>query len=445
MKDRQTLPVTTKWLGARDLTILGLLAISLPLLVVTSYIDGLIWIALFNSLIALLCYWDYRRLKEQVEQFQWVWKYPKLFVEGSDGEVELSLYNPLDLSLRLLVQARWPFAAGVSPAAQAGQSERSGWSVFKFPTRPIQAGTHRSEGILLRTWGPAGFVFADFFIPLVDEFNVSLALVKSHRKRRRRLNIPLSQIDGPHVQRRKAQAGAFTALRFYQQGDPMRLVDWKASSRRGRLVSREFDPERQFHTYIALECGRGMSRIHEGRTWFQHSISALLTVIRVLLKEGRSASLYVFDSKIQMAEARISSPRQFPILAKTLMKTIPSEIEPDYALLRKALGHVRRKGHQLIVVSALSPKAFTEDRDGSIEKLTRHFRTTVARLEDPARRVLPCIEYFCLEQFYRSAYLRMEANQEQAVDRELRSRKGQLLATEPAYLCQDLKRSLYLA
>ena len=444
MKENQELDVKTTWIGARDQTILALLAVSLPLLVVDSYLTGLLLILLFNGAIFLLCYLDYLKMRDQVAQFEWHWKYPKLCVEGIEADVELSLYNPCELSLPLSVQACWPFISGVSKKVLEGKCERSGWTNFTFPARPIQAGTHHCEGIRLRVYGPAGFVFADFSIPIQDSFNVSLALVKSGQKKRRRLNVPLSTMDGPHTQRRKAAAGAFTSLRFYQQGDPMRLVDWKATSRRGRLVSREFNPEKQLHTYIALECGRGMARLHEGRTWFQHSVSALLTVIRVLLKEGRSASLYVFDSKLRLAEARISSPRQFPLLAKTLMKVNPSEIESDYALLRKALAHVRRRGHELIVVSALSPKAFLEDRDGSFGKLSKHFKTTVARLEDPARRVMPCIEYFCLEQFYRSAYLRMEANQEQAVNRELRSRKGQLLPTEPNYLSVDLRNHLYL-
>jgi len=445
MKEPTVVPVTLRWVGLRDLAVLGLLAVGLPLLVVDSYTVGLTVLLVGNGLVAVLAAWDYGRLRGQVERLQWSWEFPHLLVEGSDGTATLSLYNGQDHSTRLLVQALWPDEAGVSPAPLETATERRGWATVTFPTRPIQAGTHRSDGVRVRAWGPAGLVFADFDVPLPAEFTVSLALFRGGTtQRRRRLELPPSRQEGPYVVRRKASEGAFSALRFYQPGDPLRHVDWKATSRRGRLVSREFDPERQFHTWLAVECGRGMGRHFEGRTWFQHGVGAVLAVIRQLITKGRSASLYVFDGKLRIVEARISSPKQFPVLAKTLLKTEPSEVEPDYALLYKALGHVRTRGNQLVLLSALPAKAFLEERDGGFAGLSRRFRTTVVRLEDPSRRVAPCLDFVNLDQFHRSAYLRMEANQEQTVSNELRGRQGCLIPSEPAFVGQDLLRHLQL-
>ena len=45
-------------------------------------------------------------------------------------------------------------------------------------------------------------------------------------------------------------------LRDYRHGDPLRIIDWKASARRRNLVSRELSEERHLEIMIAIDAGR---------------------------------------------------------------------------------------------------------------------------------------------------------------------------------------------
>ncbi len=45
-------------------------------------------------------------------------------------------------------------------------------------------------------------------------------------------------------------------LRDYRRGDPLRAVDWKASARRGRLVSRDFSQDQHLEVIVAVDAGR---------------------------------------------------------------------------------------------------------------------------------------------------------------------------------------------
>lgn len=45
-------------------------------------------------------------------------------------------------------------------------------------------------------------------------------------------------------------------LRDYRRGDPLRAIDWKASARRGRLISREFSDDQHLEVLIAIDAGR---------------------------------------------------------------------------------------------------------------------------------------------------------------------------------------------
>ena len=45
-------------------------------------------------------------------------------------------------------------------------------------------------------------------------------------------------------------------LRDYRTGDPLRAVDWKATARRGRLVSRDFSEDQHLEVIVAIDAGR---------------------------------------------------------------------------------------------------------------------------------------------------------------------------------------------
>ncbi len=57
-----------------------------------------------------------------------------------------------------------------------------------------------------------------------------------------------------------AHAGGGSAeivqLREYRHGDPLRAIDWKASARRGRLISRDLAEERHLEVLLAVDVGR---------------------------------------------------------------------------------------------------------------------------------------------------------------------------------------------
>lgn len=48
-------------------------------------------------------------------------------------------------------------------------------------------------------------------------------------------------------------------LREYRKGDPLRAVDWKATARRGRLVSRDFSEDQHLEVIVAVDAGRASS------------------------------------------------------------------------------------------------------------------------------------------------------------------------------------------
>src|SRR5262249_17942209 len=69
----------------------------------------------------------------------------------------------------------------------------------------------------------------------------------------------------------------FESLREFQQGDELRDVCWTATARRGRLVTRTYQPERSQTVWMVVDAGRLM-RAREGRhSALDRAVNAALT------------------------------------------------------------------------------------------------------------------------------------------------------------------------
>jgi len=81
------------------------------------------------------------------------------------------------------------------------------------------------------------------------------------------LRIPVQRPTGaPTGMRPRRTEGAGSELhqlRAYFPGDPLGRIDWKATARRGRLVSREFSEDQHLDILVAIDAGR-LSRIRAG-------------------------------------------------------------------------------------------------------------------------------------------------------------------------------------
>jgi len=78
----------------------------------------------------------------------------------------------------------------------------------------------------------------------------------------------------------------FHQLRDYQLGDMLSQVDWKATSKRVSLVSREYQDQRDQTVILAVDCGRRMRSLDGGVPQFDHCLNAMLLLAYTALRQG---------------------------------------------------------------------------------------------------------------------------------------------------------------
>jgi len=97
---------------------------------------------------------------------------------------------------------------------------------------------------------------------------------------------------------RRGEGMDFHQLREFREGDALRQVDWKASARTRKLISREYQDERDQQVVFLLDCGRRMKALDavDGQQvgHFDQALNALFLLAYVALKQGDAVGVATF-------------------------------------------------------------------------------------------------------------------------------------------------------
>jgi uncharacterized protein (DUF58 family) len=96
---------------------------------------------------------------------------------------------------------------------------------------------------------------------------------------------------GAHLRRRRGEGTDFHQLREFRVGDSLRQVDWKATARLRRPISREYQIERDQQIILLLDTGRCMLARDGELSHFDHTLNAVLVLSYIALRQGDAVGM----------------------------------------------------------------------------------------------------------------------------------------------------------
>ncbi len=147
-------------------------------------------------------------------------------------------------------------------------------------------------------------------------------------------------IDGAYRTKRIGISDEFESIRSYLPGDSVRLVNWKATSRVGKLRVNNYEDKRSQDIYIAIDKGRSMEMPFDGLSLLDHSINAGLALSNIILKKNDNVGLIGFEKEVDtFVKANLKSG-QLELILNKLYHQKTSFYEPNFESL---YFHVRKK------------------------------------------------------------------------------------------------------
>ena len=156
----------------------------------------------------------------------------------------------------------------------------------------------------------------------------------------------------------------FESLRDYVRGDEMRHISWTATARRGKLVTRQYQMERDQTILIAIDAGRLMTARIEKETKLDSAVHAALALMSAAARAGDNAGLVVFGRRIQAFLPPKRGAEHLDAALEALYAVEPEMIEPSYSRAFEFVAANSRRRSLVVVITDLV------DEEGSRELLS---------------------------------------------------------------------------
>lgn len=182
---------------------------------------------------------------------------------------------------------------------------------------------------------------------------------------------------GHHASPHKGFSVEFRQHRPYVQGDEIRRLDWKVFGRSDRFYIREYDEETNLRATIVLDASGSMNyRGQKGVQKFDYARKLAASLAYLLMSQQDAVGLVTFDSKLRENIPCRTKITHLHLLLEAMMKTEPgkdtslapvieslaqrlkrrglviliSDFFDDAAAILKAIGILRKKGHEVIAL-----------------------------------------------------------------------------------------------
>lgn len=266
---------------------------------------------------------------------------------GVKRTVQLRIHNTSKRSLTLEVFDHFPLEVNTQ-----GFPLRLGLAVGKF-AEPLYEITANERGKLhfpclqLRILSPLQLWWHDVKLPVASATKVYPNFAAVAQYALMATDHHLSHM-GIMKKRRRGEGQDFHQLREYRAGDSLRQIDWKASSRMHKPISREYQDERDQEIIFLLDCGHRMLAKDDELSHFDHTLNAILLLTYVALRQGDAVGLGSFAGQHRWLPAH-KGQHHVQHMLNALYDLQPTTHAPDYAQAATEL-LVRQKKRALIVL-----------------------------------------------------------------------------------------------
>src|SRR6202453_4354818 len=211
--------------------------------------------------------------------------------------------------------------------------------VKSYTLKSFRRGDFSFGAVFYRITGPFGLIQRQGKIDLPQSVQVLPDLAGESSR-----DLQIALAGAFHAGRRQAlrrgEGSEFESLREHLRDDDFRQIDWKASAKRGKLISRQYETERDQRLMILLDTGRLMSAKIGSYRKLDYAINASVHLAQVARHQGDLVGYAIFNDEMRAFAEPKKGQAQMSHLVQNLTPLQPSRLESDYAAV---FHHVLRR------------------------------------------------------------------------------------------------------
>jgi uncharacterized protein (DUF58 family) len=257
----------------------------------------------------------------------------------------------------------------------------------RLELRPRRRGIGKGGTLDIRIQGPLGLCWRQGRLELPWTATVypnllaaSLRALPIHSARRREA--------GLRSVRRPGEGRLFEGLREWVPGDDTRIIDWKATARRGKPIARQYEDERRQQVLLVIDAGRLLTAEIDGVPRLEAVIAAALQLAHAAMEHDDNIGLMVFADTIQRYVAPGRGRRALRAVLEGLAAAEGRLVESDYPAAFRHLAAKNRKRALTVLFTDVVDRTASDALVAHTATLRPRHLPLAVTLRDPALEAL---------------------------------------------------------
>lgn len=349
---------------------------------------------------------------------------------GDENTVELSIENTTSQPINLLFYEGFPVEMQMRNAERhffllSGEKKR-----FNYTFKPKTRGDFHFGNVEI-------FISSLLFLckrKLVFELGQTVQVYPSVLQMKQyELKVFHQQTRAQGIKkiRRIGHNNEFEQIKNYVQGDDVRTVNWKATSKKSELMVNQYQEERSQFVYSVIDKSRNMQMEFEGMTMLDYAVNSTLVFSNIAIKKGDKAGLITFSDKIGTQLLAERNAGQLRRILNLLYNQKTHFREASYELLYESI-HQTVKTRSLLMLYTNFESEFAMRRAlPTLRRLNQKHVLVLVFFQNNEMEELAYQRIDNVENIYQAAVAEKLINLKVNIARELRQHGIQTLLTRP--------------
>lgn len=261
---------------------------------------------------------------------------PEKLSNGDENQVKIEVFNNYFFKAKTKIIDEIPFQFQkrdflIEKDIQSGKSV-----FFQYILEPKERGEYSFGNLNIFAQSPIGFVSRRFTF----QKDAMLPCYPSFIYLRKYEMMALQNeflLGGIKKIRKLGHTMEFEQIREYVQGDDLRTINWKATSKRNQLMVNQYQDEKSQRIYMLIDKGRTMQMPFNGLSLLDYSINATMALSHIILKKSDRAGMMTFSKKTENKVAAENKSGQLKKFSEALYNVQTNFYESDFNRLYQDL------------------------------------------------------------------------------------------------------------
>jgi uncharacterized protein (DUF58 family) len=308
---------------------------------------------------------------------------PPAFSVGRALPVQYRWRHATPHTRTVLVRETLPPPLGFATPVRTLRLRPDAVTVEELLVRPVMRGRGVGGRLTLRVLGPLGLAWWQARVDLPWRVTVFPSLVGASPRAlppqaRRRREAGLRSV------RRPGEGRLFEGLREWVPGEDTRIIDWKATARRGKPIARQYEDERREYLLIVIDAGRQLTAEIDGVSRLEAVVDAALRLAHAAVEHDDNVGVMIFADTIQSFVPPARGARGLRGVLEALAVAGGRLVEPDYPAAFRYLAARNRRRALTVFFTDVIDRAASEALVAQVATLKPRHVPLAVTLRDPA-------------------------------------------------------------